>query len=301
MALTLLEQSKSEQNPQKLAVIAELVEGELIRSMPFMNVEGSGVDYGVEAELPAVGFRGYNEAYPSAYGVINPQFERLKITGGDIDVDLARIRMQGPQAKLDQIQMFVRSMRMSFEDSLINGDESTDPRSFDGLRKRINVGSSQAINEGTAALQLGSLDELVDAVEGQNKVLIMNKKLRRLLSAAARDTSLAGTVNYELDEFGKRVMFFGEVPILVTDTNAQNLPVQPFTEASSTTSVYCVALGDMQTTALQHSAGIIIDELGQVDDAPVDRTRIEWYVGQAIFNGRTAARLYGVTDAAVIA
>jgi hypothetical protein len=300
MGLTLLEMSKSEQDPRRLALIAELAEGELLRTMPFMSIDGSGVDYGVEAELPAVGFRGYNEAYAETLGVINPQFERLKIIGGDIDVDLARIRMQGPQAKLDQIQMFVRSMRMTFEDNLINGDESADPRSFDGLKKRINAGSSQAIDEG-GALQLGSLDELIDAVEGQNKVLIMNKKLRRRLSAAARDTSLAGTVNYELDDFGKRVMFFGEVPILVTDTNAQNQLIQPFTEASSSTSVYCVALGDMQTTALQHSAGIIIDELGQVDDAPVDRTRCEWYVGQAIFNGRTAARLYGVTDAAVTA
>jgi hypothetical protein len=57
----------------------------------------------------------------------------------------------------------------------------------------------------------------------------------------------------------------------------------------------------MQTTALQHSNGIIVDQLGQVDDAPVDRTRIEWYVGEAVFNGRTAARLFGVTDAAVVA
>ena len=57
----------------------------------------------------------------------------------------------------------------------------------------------------------------------------------------------------------------------------------------------------MMTTALQHSNGIIIDQLGQVDDAPVDRTRIEWYVGEAIFNGRSAARLFGVTDAAVVA
>jgi len=38
-----------------------------------------------------------------------------------------------------------------------------------------------------------------------------------------------------------------------------------------------------------------------VSDAPVDRTRIEWYCGMAVYNGRSAARLYGVTDAAVVA
>jgi hypothetical protein len=195
--------------------------------------------------------------------------------------------------------MFVRSMRMTFEDNFINGDESVDPRAFDGLKKRINVGSSQAINE-NGPLQLSSLDELLDAVEGDNKVLIMNKKLRRYLSAAARDTAIGGFINYELDDFGKRVAFYGEARIIVTDTNSRNQLIQPFTESNSSTSVYCVSFGDLQTTALQHSAGIIIDELGQVDDAPVDRTRLEWYVGEAIYNGRTAARLYGVTDAAVV-
>jgi len=300
VALTLLEMAKSEQDPRRLALIAELAEGDLLRSVPFLNVDGPGIDYGVEAELPAVSFRAINEAYAEAYGVINPQYERLKIMGGDIDVDTARIRMSGPQARLDQIQMRVRSIRMTYEDYFINGDEAADPRAFDGLKKRLNAGSSQAINEG-GALQLSSLDELIDAVEGDNKVLIMNKKLRRLLTRAARDTAVGGFIQYEQDAFGRRVAFYGDTQIIVTDTNAQNLPVQPFTESGSTTSVYCCSFGDLQTTALQHSAGILVQELGEVDDAPVDRTRIEWYVGQAIFNGRTAARLYGITDATVVA
>lgn len=300
MGLTILEASKSESDPRRLAVIAELAEGELMRTVPFLSVDGPGVDYGVEAELPSVGFRGFNEAYSDSYGVINPEYERLKIFGGDIDVDLARIRMNGPQAKLDQIQMKVRAMRMTYEDYFINGDESVEPRAFDGLKKRLNAGSSQVVNVG-GALSLAALDELIDAVEGDDKVLIMNKKVRRRLSAAARTTSIGGFIQYELDEFGKRVTMYNEARIIVTDKNNQNEDIQPFTESGSTTSIYCVSFGDLRTTALQHSAGILIDELGQVDDAPVDRTRIEWYVGQAIFNGRTAARAYGITDAAVTA
>lgn len=300
MGLTILEASKSEQDPQRLAVIAELAEGELMRTVPFMSIDGPGVDYGVEAELPSVGFRGFNEAYSDSYGVINPQYERLKIFGGDIDVDLARIRMHGPQAKLDQIQMKVRSMRMTYEDYFINGDEAVEPRAFDGLKKRLNAGSSQVVNV-AGALSLSALDELLDAVEGEDKVLIMNKKMRRRLSAASRATAVSGYVMYEQDEMGRRQAFYGDARIIVTDKNAQNEDIQPFTESGSTTSIYCVSFGDLRTTALQHSAGIIIDELGQVDDAPVDRTRIEWYVGQAVFNGRTAARAYGITDAAVTA
>jgi hypothetical protein len=306
MGLTLLEAAKSERDPARLAVIRELAEGELISVIPFQNVEGEGVFYDVEAELPAVGFRGVNESLDATYGVLNPQAEKLKIMGAEIDVDTAIIDMRGPQAIADQVQMKVRSMRLTFEDQLINGDESANPRAFDGLRRRINVGSSQAISMG-GALSLSALDELIDACDaaGGQKVLIMNKKMRRRLNTASRNSSIGGFINYTQNEFGRSVTQYGDVPIIVTDVNAQNQAVQPFTEASSSTSIYCVAFGDLFTTALQGRArgqfGPSVRALGEVPDAPVDRTRIEWYCAMAVYNGRSAARLYGVTDAAVVA
>jgi len=303
MGLTILEAAKTETNPQRVAVIRELAESELIRIMPFRNVKG-GLDYDVEAELPAVGFRGYNETYDESYGVINPQYERLKFFGGDIDVDIQRIKNYGTQAKAEQIQMKVRSMRLTFEDYVINGDESVDPRAFDGLKTRVQVGSSQAVNV-NGALSLVALDELIDAVDGDQKILLMNKKMRRRLSAASRNTSIGGFMSYERDTFGRRVTIYNDTRIVVTDTNAQNVQIQGFTEASSSTSIYCVAFGDLQTTGIQGPAaqdyGIDIKEFGEVSDAPVDRTRIDWSIGMAIMNGRSAARAYGITDAAVTA
>jgi len=303
MGLTILEAAKTETNPQRVAVIRELAESELIGIMPFRNVQG-GLDYAVEAELPAVGFRGYNETYDESYGVINPQYERLKFFGGDIDVDIQRIKNYGPQAKAEQIQMKVRSMRLTFEDYVINGDESVDPRAFDGLKTRVQVGSSQAVNV-NGALSLTALDELIDAVDGDQKILLMNKKMRRRLSAASRNTSIGGFMSYEQDTFGRRVAFYNDARIVVTDTNAQNVQIQGFTETSSSTSIYCVTFGDLQTTGIQGPAaqgyGIDIREFGEVSDAPVDRTRIDWSIGMAIMNGRSAARAYGITDAAVTA
>jgi hypothetical protein len=306
MGLTLLEAAKSERDPARLAVIRELAEGELMRVIPFQDVEGEGVFYDVEQELPSVGFRGINETLDASYGVLNPQSERLKVLGAEVDVDTSIIDMRGPDAVGDQVRMKVTSMRMTFEDQFINGDESLNPRSFDGLKRRINAGSSQAINM-NGALSLSALDELIDACDamGGQKVLIMNKKMRRRLNTASRATTIGGFINYELDSFGRRVTQYGDVPIIVTDTNAQNQPVQPFTETSSSTSIYCVAMGDLLTTAIQGRCrgqfGISVRAMGEVPDAPVDRTRIEWYCGMAVYNGRSAARLYGVTDAAVVA
>lgn len=306
MGLTLLEAAKSERDPARLAVIRELAEGELMRVIPFQDVEGEGVFYDVEQELPSVGFRGINETLEATYGVMNPQAEKLKIMGAEVDVDTAIIDMRGPQAVADQVRMKVRSLRMTFEDQFINGDESTNPRAFDGLRRRINTGSSQAISMG-GALSLSALDELIDACDamGGQKYLIMNKKMRRRLNTASRNSSIGGFINYSQDEFGRRVTQYGDVPIIVTDVNAQNQSIQPFTEASSSTSIYCVAFGDLLTTAIQGRArgqfGVSVRQLGEVSDAPVDRTRIEWYCGMAVYNGRSAARLTGVTDAAVVA
>lgn len=306
MGLTLLEAAKSERDPARLAVIRELSEGELIGMIPFQDIEGEGVFYDQEVELPSVGFRGINETLDASYGVLNPQAEKLKVLGAEVDVDTSIIDMRGPQAVADQVQMKVRAMRLTFEDQFINGDESVNPRSFDGLKRRINAGSSQAINM-NGALSLSALDELIDAVDalGGEKVLIMNQKMRRRLNTASRATTVGGFINYTQDEFGRRVEAYGDIPIVTTKVNAQNQLIQPFTEASSSTSIYCVAMGDLLTTALQGRArgqfGVSVRALGEVPDAPVDRTRIEWYCGMAIYNGRSAARLYGVTDAAVVA
>lgn len=306
MGLTYLEAAKSERDMRRLAVIRELAEGELMGIIPFQDVEGEGVFYDKEVELPAVGFRGVNESLDATYGVLNPEAERLKIMGAEIDVDTSIIDMRGPQVIADQVQMKARSMRLTFEDNFINGDESANPRAFDGLKRRINVGSSQA-NNMNGALSLFALDELISAVDafGGAKVLIMNERLKNRLSAASRTTSVGGFINYGLDQFGRKVQMYGDIPIITVKTNAQNQQILPFTEASSSTSIYCVAFGDLLTTGLQGRVrgqfGVSVRQLGEVPDAPVDRTRLEWYCSLAIYNGRSAARLYGITDAAVVA
>jgi hypothetical protein len=196
-------------------------------------------------------------------------------------------------------------MRKTLEDYWFNGDEAVDPRAFDGLKKRIGTESSQAFNS-NGAFSLSKLDELIDSVDGDNKVIHMGKPMRRLLTAASRSSSIGGFLTTTRNEFGKLITTYGETPIVVTDTNAQNVPIQGFTEAGSTTSVYCVAYGDQQVTGIQgpDSAGgygIDVTAFGQVQDAPVNRTRLEWSVGLAIMNGKAAARAYGITNAAMTA
>jgi hypothetical protein len=313
MGLTLLEAAKSEQNVLRRGLYNELSAGELSAIIPFVNTPGAGVFYNKVQELPGVGFRGVNEVAEATYGIINPQAEQYKIMASDIDVDTFELDTEGEEVRTNQVQMKIDSMRLTLEDNFINGDETANPRAFDGLRRRINVGSSQAINA-NGALSLAALDELIDATDanGGRKVLIMNQRMNRLLSQASRNTAIGGFINYEQDEFGRRVRFYNEVEIVTTKVNAQNNQIQPFTEGTTgapaggaATSIYCVSFGDnlctMHQGLVRGEFGPSIRPLGEVDDAPVDRTRFEWYVLMSIKHGRAASRLYGVTNAAVVA
>ena len=42
-----------------------------------------------------------------------------------------------------------------------------------------------------------------------------------------------------------------------------------------------------------------VRDLGELQTMPVMRTRVEWLVGMAVMHGRAAARLRGISNAAV--
>jgi hypothetical protein len=44
-----------------------------------------------------------------------------------------------------------------------------------------------------------------------------------------------------------------------------------------------------------------VRDLGEVDDKPVYRTRVDWLIGLAVMHGRAIARVWGITNAAVTA
>ena len=136
----------------------------------------------------------------------------------------------------------------------------------------------------------------------------MNKTMRRLLSAAARNTSVGGYLTYELDAFGRRVTRYNDLPILIVDKDEDNTDIMAFDElaeltgASKTTctSIYCVSLAENGVMGLQNSE-MSVRDLGEQQSKPVYRTRVEWYITLAILRPRAAARLHGIKEAAVTA
>jgi hypothetical protein len=154
-------------------------------------------------------------------------------------------------------------------------------------------------------LSLERLDAVIDQVDEPTH-LVMNKTMRRRLTAASRNTGVGGYITFEQDQFGRRVEMYQGLPIVVLQEDNERNLILPFTEAGAgggtaqCTSIYCVSFDDMGVTGLQ-SGGIDVRDLGELDSKPAMRTRVEWYAGIAVMNPRSAARLYGVKDGAVVA
>lgn len=314
MALNLIESAKlAAQNGEvkRAGVIATFARtSQWLAAMPTVNIAGSAYAYNQEAALPGTAFRGIGEAYTGSEGIVNPFTEALKIAGGDLDVDTALVRMHGPQVRATHEQLKAKSLAATLSTALIKGDATANPRSFDGFQRRINLTGSQLINAGSTnggdPLSLVKLDELIDTVAGPNKVLMMNKQMARRLSAAARSASVGGYVTFEPNQFGQRVMFYNGVPIVVEYPDNDGTECLAFDEVgaggatATATSIYCAALAPGYVWLAQNGE-MQVRDLGELDDSPVLRTRVEWLVTPVVEHPRAIARLRGISNAAVTA
>ncbi len=202
--------------------------------------------------------------------------------------------------------MKVRALSLAWTKKFIDGNTASDPREFDGLQTRVT--GSQVIDAGTTAsgepLKLTKMDAAIDQTLNPTHI-IMNKGMARRFSAAARLYTVGGYIQYELNQFGQRVMMYNGLPILTVDLDNTGAAILGFDEPAASgsdlaTSIYVVSMGPDGLMGLQNG-GIQVRDLGELNDQPVYRTRVEWYNGMAIMNGRAVTRLRYISDAAIVA
>lgn len=306
MSLTLVEASKLVSGEVKRSSVIEMFaqNSDLLAAMPFDDVPGGSLAYNLEGTLPGVAFRGYNESYTQSTGVVNPEVEVLRIAGGELDVDRAILKTRGMAVRSSQEAMKVKALSLHLAGKLINGDSESNPREFDGLRKRI-TGSQlfYATGTGAGAASLEVLDAAIDIVDNPTH-LVMSKALRRKLTKASREKK-GGDIFYTTDAYGRQVAMYNDLPILLPDYDDTGGRIIDWNETSdngsggavqNTASIYVLSLGDGKVIGLQN--GIMeVNDLGELETKPAYRTRIEWLVGLAVMHGRAASRLWGITNA----
>ncbi|MFT4127298.1 MAG: hypothetical protein QM662_13855, partial [Gordonia sp. (in: high G+C Gram-positive bacteria)] len=266
---------------------------------------------------PGVAFRAINSGYTESTGTFNQLTESLVILGGDADVDrfIQQTRSNLNNQRAEQTKLKVKALSYKFSDHFFNGDITTDPLGFDGIKKRLT--GAQVIDAATNGLPIvgpaphdshaffDKLDELIAAVPGidpSNGALYANAAVRaKILSAGRR---IGGTELVREDLTGKRVVQYNGIPVLDPGTTSAGLAVLPQTETQGTStvasSIYAVRFGgsenDQAVTGLTNG-GVQVYDLGELQEKPALRTRIEFYVGLGVFGGKAAARLRGVLNA----
>lgn len=312
MALTLLESAKLAGAPALTTSIIEIMSrtAPLLRVLPFKDVVGGANIFTREDTLPSTAFRAVNGSYTASEGQMERVVDEVKIAGGDLDVDVTLVKTRGPLVRSAHEAMKAKKLAENIQLALIKGDTATTPHEFDGLQKLLTTGqplaSTQLIANGSTAggdpLSIKKLHDTIDAVYGPTH-LIMNRTMRTWLTAAASNTGVGGYITRSIDEFGKVVEKFRELTIVYLETMDGQDSVIPFSEAnpgggaSVGTSIYAVSIGDRSWTGIQ-AGPLEVRDLGELQSAPVYRTRVEWMCAHSVEHKRAVARLWGITNAA---
>jgi hypothetical protein len=308
--LTLLESAKlalANGETKRAAVIAMFAEQSAwLAAMQFQDIPGNAYGYNQEGALPGVAFRGINESYTESTGIVNPQSESLRIAGGDLDVDLALIKTMGLGVRARHEALKVKALAADITRALIKGDSETNPREFDGLQKRCV--NSQLISNGSTSggdpLSLANLDNLIEQVPGAN-VIMIPRALRPRFTAAMRNQAIAGNITQTVSDIGRPLTFYNGIPLLPAYPENDGVDPLGFNEAaagggSTAASIYAARIGDGYFRMIQNGT-MEVRDLGELQTAPVMRSRVEWLVSPVVEHGRAVARLFGISNAPIVA
>lgn len=302
MAVTLAQAAALEADPVRRGALETASQvSQVWDRLPFENIEGNAYAYDKDKVLPGTAFRTVNEAYVESTGVINQDIERLVILGGDADVDqFIEKTMQSSRGVLmaDQVKMKLESAQSTYVDTMFNGDVAVDPKGFDGLKKRLT--GSQVIDSVAAANTEGFLDELdtlFGSVAGGPDVVYAPSSIIARLKSLGRKVGGADYVNSEIT--GKREFTWNGVSFIDPGKHWSGRQILGY-DAADGGDVYAVSLAsglsDEGVLGITNG-GLNAYFLGELQEKPAIRTRIDFYTGLAVQGGQAAARLRAVKTA----
>jgi len=284
---------------------------DIFEVMPFESLRGSKYTGYREAALPTPVFRAINEASSSGHGTISPFDEATYIVDHDIDVDRAIQDRHGPERRNYEERMGITAFARLWVDTFVKGDQSTNPRVFNGLNVRARKFGRLYHNStasGGAALSLANLDQVYNNVSRKSGTTYLFVPFISipLWIQAARTSSLTGFVMQTWDQVGMPKMSYAGNRILFGYPKDDQVPVLQFNEVANgggsavTGSLYWLTLGEGMLRGIQVRP-LTPEDVGMLQDRKTFRTHIAWDIGMVDEHKYCLARMDSWTNAPIVA
>ncbi len=294
-------------------------ESDVLQTIGFKIAKQGRNPFAREVELAGLAFRGINEDPEISHGQREEFQDMCYPISGLLEIDRVITNRYGEARQIQEMRGQMKRGAAIWTDTFIDGDNSTEPKEFSGLKARLVADSAGNIDgstddsrlltndtsSGGGALSLAKLDLAIDLVNGATH-LLMSRRMKVKFIAAMRNTSLTGNVIHFEQESGHPVLKYAELKILTGYPPSKNNTFLPFDEVGSgggsavTTSIYPVAFREDGVTGIHTQPPELVD-VGVTDRGVQNRDLFEWDTGISIEDFYAAMRLSSITDATIAA
>ena len=309
MPLLRQEAEKLSTNQLVSGVIDEIIErDDLFSILPFVRTEGKAYLYNREKTIGGADWLDPNDAINESSATFEEVVAKLRIIAGDVDIDKFLMSTMGESNDQVAIQVAkkAKTVAREFHKVLATGNATTNPKTFDGLPQLLTqaqafaatAGGSQVVDAGVNgnALTLSMMDELVDAIPNGADVIVMRRGTIRAYRALLRATYGTDAVMQMMENFGRPMLTHNGIPIIMNEFLAGN---EAKGTAPNTATVYALRLNEqdgLHGLMGGDNAGIVVENIGTVQNKDAIRIRTKWYTGLALKSTRSIAGLKGVTN-----
>ena len=299
MPLLKTEAEKLSNNQLISGVIDEIItRDDMFAVLPFIGVNGKAYVYHRENTLGGADFLDPNDPINESAATFTEVVAKLRILAGDVDIDKFLQSTMGDSNDQMAIQIAkkAKAVARKFHETLAKGDSAVDAKSFDGLPKLVTAGQTVTAGANGSALTLSMLDELCDAVPNGADVIVMRRGTIRAFRGLLRATYGTDAVMQQLENFGRPMLTHNGIPVIMNEFLAGD---EAQGSNANTASVYALRLNELDGLHGIYggdNAGLVVENIGTVQNKDATRLRVKWYAGLALKSTRSIARLKGVTN-----
>lgn len=276
MAVTLAQSKLNVVDDLQLGVIDEFRKSSwLMNNLTFADVAspvggGAGYTYAYTRLItqPTADFRAVNSEYTASEVTKQRYTTDLKIFGGSFEVDRIIAATGGIVDEVTlQMQQKIKAAGALFNDTVINGNSSTNSNAFDGLDVAL-TGSDTEWN--STVIDLSTADKIktngdtfllllhkcMGKLDGQPTAFLCNSDMKATLEFLAK---YQGRYQETQDEFGHYISMYNGIPIIDVGKKAGSNTEVIGNDTTNGTSLYLARLGLDGFHAISRAGAPIID------------------------------------------